>query len=76
MDADRKQGISDDQANQLVADGALTIAEATKFSGLTRTELYRRMGKGELPFLKMGKRRLIARNALRKLLAQGLVFGG
>lgn len=64
-----------DQQNvaEQVADGALTVAKAVEFSGLTRTELYRRMGNGELPFIKMGKRRLIARNALRALLAKGVV---
>ncbi|VTR94061.1 excisionase family dna binding domain-containing protein : : HTH_17 [Gemmata massiliana] len=64
----------EDKVAELVADGALTIAEASKFCGLTRTELYRRMGNGELPYVKLGKRRLIGRNALRSLLATGTVL--
>ena len=59
---------------KLVEDGALPIAEAVQFSGVTRAELYKRMKRGELPYVKLGKRRLIARNALRAMLATGVVM--
>jgi excisionase family DNA binding protein len=58
---------------EVVRDGAVPLQEAVKFSGLTRTALYAAMSRGELPFVKIGKRRLIPRNALRALLAGGLV---
>jgi excisionase family DNA binding protein len=60
---------------EVVGDGAVPLREAVRFSGLTRTALYAAMSRGELPFVKIGKRRLIPRNALRQLLAGGLVGG-
>ena len=40
----------------LAADGMVSVAEAVKLSGLSRAELYARMGRGELPFAKDGRR--------------------
>lgn len=52
------------------ADGAMTVAQATQFSGLGRSSLYELMTAGELPFIKIGCRRLIPRRALIDLLVR------
>jgi excisionase family DNA binding protein len=57
----------------LVAEGAFGIAEASTFTGLKRTFLYELMNRGELRFIKCGRRRLIPRAELTRLLAQSLV---
>ena len=67
------QGKETVDAAAVVEDGALTVVEATGVSGVRRSSLYKLMGSGRLPFVKVGKRRLIPRNALRELLAGGLV---
>ena len=51
------------------AEGAVTVAEASRFSGIGRTQLYALMGAGLLPFAKVGARRLVARRGLIDLLA-------
>jgi len=58
--------------DKLVQDGAKTVASAVTFTGIGRTELYRLMGEGKLPYLMHGRRRLIPVNALRQLLAERL----
>ena len=71
MDA-QQQGVAAEQ----VADGALNINEAVQFSRISRAELYRLMDRGELSFVKYGRRRLIPKNALRELLARHVVAAG
>lgn len=61
------------ETNQLVAEGAVTVPEASEFSGIGRTVLYQKMGNGELRFVKIGNRRLIPRAELRRLLSESLV---
>ena len=60
-------------AQDMVEGGALNLREATAFSGLPRSNLYALMTSGKLPYTKVGKRRLIPRNALKQILAAGLV---
>ena len=43
----------------LTSHGAVTVGEATRFSGIGRSSLYELMTAGELPFTKVGARRLI-----------------
>jgi excisionase family DNA binding protein len=57
----------------LVEDGLMTVGEAHDFSRLSRSELYARMERGELPYCKLGRRRLIPRRALVEMAARGLV---
>lgn len=61
----------------LAADGMLGIKDAVKFSGLSKTMLYRYMDRGELPYSKMGpgSRRLIPKRALVTLMAEHMVIG-
>ena len=49
---------------EVAADGALSVDDAMKFTGLGRSELYKRMEAGTLVFVKIGKRRLIPKRAL------------
>jgi excisionase family DNA binding protein len=58
---------------ELVADGAVGLDEAMKLSGLQRSKLYELMGEGELPFVKLGARRLIPRRAITALLAKNVI---
>lgn len=57
---------------ELLAEGCVSIAEAARFSGLSRSYLYAAMMKGELPFVTRGDRRLIPRNGLLAYLGSGL----
>lgn len=57
---------------ELVQDGLLSVKEAIQFSGVKMTLLYALMGRGELPFVKIGDRRLIPRRALVELAAKSL----
>ena len=57
---------------KLCEDGALTIRQATEFTGLPRTAVYKLLGDGTLPSVRVGRRRLIPKRALIELLAQGL----
>lgn len=54
-------------------EGSVTVAEATAWSGLPRSNLYELMERGELVYTKVGRRRLIMRRSLRDLLRRGLV---
>jgi len=47
---------------------AYTISEAVKAAALSRTELYRAVGRGELTLRKRGKRSLILADELRRWL--------
>jgi excisionase family DNA binding protein len=66
--------MSEFDVKDLVKDGAMTLAEATRFSGIGRTQLYDLMGRGVLKFLRCGNRRLIPREELRKYLAGQLAL--
>jgi excisionase family DNA binding protein len=62
--------------DELLAEGTVTVAGATREFGLGRTRLYEWMSRGELPFSQVGAKRLIPRIALRRLIAAGLVRVG
>jgi excisionase family DNA binding protein len=49
------------------------VPEAGRFTGLGRTFLYQLMDRGALKYVKLGKRRLIPRAELRRLLAEAIV---
>jgi excisionase family DNA binding protein len=65
--------MSEQQKAELVIDGLMTLREVQDFTRLSRTDLYTRMTRGELPFVKLGKRRLVPRRAVVDLAAAGLV---
>lgn len=57
----------------LLSQGTVGITEATAFTGLGRTFLYALMERGDIRYVKAGKRRLIPRSELTRLLAERLV---
>jgi excisionase family DNA binding protein len=65
-----------DSETDVVADGVMSVADAMKFTGLGKTEVYKRIADGSLPFVRPGKRRLMPRKALVELLRSGLVGEG
>jgi len=65
--------MANDERLAMVEKGSMEIAEACRFSGLGRTFLYMAMDRGELRYLKRGKRRLIPVIELQRFLADGLV---
>jgi excisionase family DNA binding protein len=67
--------LSTELKEKLTAEGAVDIASAEKFTGLGRTFLYALMSRGDLKFIKLGKRRLIPRAELNRLLSEHLVGG-
>lgn len=50
--------------NPFLQPTALSLQEASVYSGLSRSSLYRKMNEGELASLKVGARRLIRRSDL------------
>jgi excisionase family DNA binding protein len=59
-------------SERMVEEGAVNAAEACRFTGVGRTFLYGLLDSGPLPYVKLGKRRLIPRVELRRLLAESL----
>jgi excisionase family DNA binding protein len=59
--------------SELVDGGLLSVPEASEFTRLSRSDLYSRMERGELPYCKLGRRRLIPRKALIAMAEKGLV---
>lgn len=51
----------------------LTIKETAKLLGIGRNLAYDRVKTGEIPVIKIGRRLLVPRRALEKLLEQGQV---
>jgi predicted DNA-binding transcriptional regulator AlpA len=54
------------------ADGTMKVAEAVKFSGISRSRLYELMNEGHLQWSKVGGTRLIARRSLVELITHGV----
>jgi len=66
--------MKDNGDTTLLEDGLLTIRQASEFCGLSRSDLYERMGRGELAYCRIGKRRLVPKRALIELARRGLVY--
>jgi excisionase family DNA binding protein len=64
-----------DTSELLVGEGLVGVPEACKSSGVGRSFLYQLMDRGELKYVKLGKRRLIPRVELRRLLAESIISG-
>jgi predicted DNA-binding transcriptional regulator AlpA len=62
--------VDESYVKDAVSDGALSIADAVRFSGQSRSFLYEAMAAGELPYFKRGVRRFVAKRQLIKWLAE------
>jgi excisionase family DNA binding protein len=62
-------------SERIVDDGAVDVTEACRFTGIGRSFLYGLMDAGQLNYVKLGKRRLIPRAELKRLLAESLKAG-
>lgn len=56
------------QAAEAVVAEAISVVEAAARAGVSRTLLYEAIGTGALPSVKLGKRRLVRVEALRRWL--------
>jgi excisionase family DNA binding protein len=65
----------DGEAIELVQEGLMTVAEAGRFAGLSRSSLYALMEEGKLVYAKIGRARRIPRRALVELAASSLRGG-
>lgn len=59
----------------LMEDGAMSIGQAEKFTSFKRTFLYQLMERGDLKYAKVGKRRVIPKSELVRLLESAVVGG-
>ncbi|MFO0848374.1 MAG: hypothetical protein U0871_07445 [Gemmataceae bacterium] len=59
--------------DEIFSDGAVDVRAASEFTGWGRTSLYAAMADGRLPFVRLGKRRLVPRRALVELLRANVV---
>ncbi len=57
----------------LLTDGALTVGGLVKEFGISRSRAYELMQAGQLPYATCGRKRLIPRRAVARLLATTLV---
>ena len=60
---------------ELVSEGAVSVAEAARFLGISRARLYEHMNAGEIRFMKDGRRRLLPKRGLVYFLAERLRGG-
>lgn len=60
---------------ELLADGVFSVVDAAAFMGITRSEVYAMLDRGELASTKLGRRRLIPKRAAVAALARQLVAG-
>ena len=58
-----------DRAAEIVEDGLITVREAERLSGLSRTTLYAAMAAGQLAYAKFGRARRIPRRSLMRFAA-------
>jgi len=56
----------------LVAEGALSVTEAARFAGVSRSTLYELMSAGRIVFLTIGRRRVVPRRSVVEFLARQL----
>lgn len=68
-------GMDFDSAMDLARDGAVGVAEACRFLGVSRSQLYEIMAQSELAYVKVGTRRLLLLAELRRFLAVRRVGG-
>jgi excisionase family DNA binding protein len=60
--------------DNLLSDGLQRISDAARFLGCSRSMIYKLIGTGFLPSVKIGKSRRLPIRAVRELAAENLVF--
>ncbi|MCW5829577.1 MAG: helix-turn-helix domain-containing protein [Deltaproteobacteria bacterium] len=70
-----KEAIPGDPSRELVSAGLVTIEEASKFLGISRSKIYEMMADGLIKFVKLGRSRRIPQNELIRVASEGLVGG-
>jgi len=65
--------MSSPEATELASGGYLSVKEAAELAAVSKRELYRRMGAGELAYAQIGRRRVIPRLDLERFLAERTV---
>lgn len=65
-----------DLASRIVEDGLMSVRDAAHFVAISRSELYLIMERGELKYVKIGRRRLIPRRSLIDFAAWNVVPTG
>jgi excisionase family DNA binding protein len=68
--------MENNRPQEMVADGLLTVKEASAFLKVSVATLYKLMERGELVYTKIGRSRRIPRKALVELAARNLVGNG
>jgi excisionase family DNA binding protein len=61
---------------ELVNDGLDKVPDVAKFLGVSRSQVYRLMDSGVLPYVKISSSRRVPRRAVRELAVSGLVLAG
>ena len=67
--------LSAQQDTEVLTDGAMSIEAAASWSGLSRTKIYAAMARGDLLYIKDGKRRLVPKRGLHDYLVSRLKGG-
>lgn len=67
--------MSTEAREELLRDGTVTVSGAVREYQVSRSVLYEWMGEGRLAYCQAGRKRLIPRRALARLMAACLVGG-
>ena len=65
--------MTDAEKVKLLEEGTLTLRDAAKHVGISKASIYTLMNAGRLPWVKLGRRRLIPRRAISSVLVSGLI---
>jgi excisionase family DNA binding protein len=60
----------------MIGEGLDRITEVSAFLKISRSQVYALMGKGDLPFVRIGRSRRVPHRAVVRLAARNLVGGG
>jgi excisionase family DNA binding protein len=65
---ERKEAVVDSRKRTTVAPKVLTVCEVAKILRLGKMSVYEAVSRGEIPYIRIGRRILIPRNALERML--------
>lgn len=73
-DQQQTERMADQEREDLVADGLMTVAEVARFLRLSRSSIYSLMA-NRLPYVRFGRARRVPRRAVVALAAEALIVG-